>query len=160
MEHMEDSPPADSGTQEEENLILKKITCFFITGILLVGILDPVSRAEEFPTVSFKELTRLIQEKDPEVVVVDTQPARAYELGHIKGAINLPWDMDLKSPQDLPYDKTLILYCDCPGEEDSTDVARQLKEKWAYEKIKILKGSWSKWKKSGFAIEGRKGGGR
>jgi rhodanese-related sulfurtransferase len=137
-----------------------KIIRFFMTGILLVGIVGPSMGAEEFPTVSFEALTRLILKKDPEVVVVDTQPARAYELGHIKGAINLPWDMDLKSPQDLPYDKTLILYCDCPAEEDSIDVARQLREKWGYEKIKILKGSWSKWKESGSPVEQRTGGNR
>jgi rhodanese-related sulfurtransferase len=130
----------------------------FMFGFFLFGICFPAAWAGEFPYVSFEELTHLIQEKGREIVVVDTQPARAYELGHIKGAINLPWDMDLKSPPDLPYDKTLILYCDCPAEEDSIDVAEQLREKWAYEKIKILKGSWSKWKESGLPIERKEGG--
>jgi rhodanese-related sulfurtransferase len=132
----------------------------FMLGFFLFGICFPRAWAEEFPHVSFEALTRLIQEKDREIVVVDTQPAPAYEMGHIKGAINLPWSLDLKSPQDLPYDKTLILYCDCPAEEDATDVARQLREKWAYERIKILKGSWSRWKESGLPIEQKEKGRR
>ena len=139
--------------------IRKKIR-FFMMGFFLFGICSHAAGAEEFPFVSFEELTRLISNKDSEIVVVDTQPAPAFEMGHIKGAINLPWAMDLKTPRELPYDKTLILYCDCPAEEDSIDVGRQLKEKWAYEKIRILKGSWSKWKESGLPIEKKEGGGR
>lgn len=125
----------------------------FMLGFFFFEICFPAAWAGEFPYVSFEELTHLIQEKNREIVVVDTQPAQGYEMGHIKGAINLPWSLDLKSPRDLPYDKTLILYCDCPGEEDAVDVARQLREKWAYESIKILKGSWSRWKESGLPTE-------
>jgi rhodanese-related sulfurtransferase len=84
---------------------------------------------------------------------VDVQPKGAYDLGHIKGAINFPWASNLKSPGDLPRDPTLILYCDCTHEEDSLDVATQLKEKWGYTNIKILEGGWSKWQKVGYPTE-------
>jgi rhodanese-related sulfurtransferase len=125
----------------------------FLMGFFLVGIFSSAGWTEEFPYVSFADLNRMIQSKDSGILIVDTQPAQAYEKGHIKGAINLPWSMDLKSPQELSYDKTLILYCDCPDGEDAVDVARQLREKWAYENIKILKGSWSRWKESGLPVE-------
>jgi rhodanese-related sulfurtransferase len=132
----------------------------FLMGFFLAGIFPSAGWAEEFPYVSFADLNLMIQNKDPGIVIVDTQPAPAYERGHIKGAINLPWSIDLQSPQDLSYDKTLILYCDCPAEEDAVDVARQLKEKWGYEKIKILKGSWSQWKEYGLSVEKKKEGRR
>jgi 3-mercaptopyruvate sulfurtransferase SseA len=89
---------------------------------------------------------------DNTVLVVDTQPRGAYKLGHIKGAINFPWTMEIVSPGDLPRKKTLVLYCDCAHEEDSTDVAKQL-EKWDYIDVKILKGGWSQWQKLGYPIE-------
>lgn len=122
-------------------------------GFFLVGLFSSTGWTEEFAYVSFADLNSMIQSKAPAIVIVDTQPAQAYQKGHIKGAVNLPWSMDLKSPQDLSYDKTLILYCDCPAEEDAIDVARQLREKWAYENIKILKGSWSEWKEAGMPAE-------
>jgi len=146
--------------KDRKSLSLRKKACFFMMGFFLSGIFSPTAGAEEFPYVSFEELNRLIQEKDREIVVVDTQPAQAFEMGHIKGAVNLPWSMDLKNPRELPYDKTLILYCDCPAEEDSIDMARQLREKWAYERIRILKGNWSRWKESGHPVEPKEGGGR
>jgi rhodanese-related sulfurtransferase len=59
----------------------------------------------------------------------------------------------LKNAGDLPKDKTLILYCDCSHEEDSMDVAGQLKDKWGYTNIKLLEGGWSNWLKLGYPTE-------
>ena len=112
----------------------------------------PVS-AQQFEYVSPEELKRLIERGDHSILVVDTQPQKAYERGHIHGAVNFPWAMDLQTPGNLPRDKTLILYCDCPDEEDSIDVARQLKEKWSYEKIKLLQGGWSRWRDLGYPVD-------
>jgi 3-mercaptopyruvate sulfurtransferase SseA len=108
--------------------------------------------AQDFPYISPEELNDLMKKGDNTVLVVDTQPRGAYKLGHIKGAINFPWAMEIVSPGDLPRKKTLVLYCDCVHEEDSTDVAKQL-EKWDYIDVKILKGGWSQWQKLGYPIE-------
>jgi len=112
--------------------------------------------AEDIPKVKPEELKEMIEKGDPSIVIVDTQPKGVYDLGHIKGAVNLPWAPNLKSHGNLPKDKTLILYCDCAHEEDSTDVATQLMEKWGYTDIKILEGGWSKWLKAGYPIEKNK----
>ncbi len=108
--------------------------------------------AQDFPYISPEELNDLLKKGDNSILVVDTQPRGAYKLGHIKGAINFPWAMEIVSPGDLPRKKTLVLYCDCAHEEDSTDVARQL-EKYDYIDVKILKGGWSQWQKLGYPIE-------
>jgi 3-mercaptopyruvate sulfurtransferase SseA len=120
--------------------------------ILAIGI------TEEFEYVSLAELKKLIESGDQRIIIVDTQPGQAYKMGHIKGAINFPWDVDLKAPGFLPYDKMLVIYCDCPHEEDSTDTARQLKEKWGYSQIKLLNGSWSQWQELGYPAEKEIGG--
>jgi rhodanese-related sulfurtransferase len=118
-----------------------------------VGITPGIASAQEFEYVSIVKLKRSIERGDNSILVVDTQPQKAYEMGHIKGAVNFPWAMDLQTPGNLPRDKTLILYCDCRDEEDSIDVARQLKEKWGYDNVKVLKGGWSRWKELGYPID-------
>jgi rhodanese-related sulfurtransferase len=109
--------------------------------------------AAEIQRIKPEDLKKLLDNKDPNIVVVDTQPKGAYDLGHVKGAINFPWAMELKSPGNLPKNKTLILYCDCSHEEDSTDVANQLMKKWGYTNLKILEGGWSKWQELGYPID-------
>ena len=108
--------------------------------------------ALEITRIKPDELKKMIESK-ANIVVVDTQPKGAYEIGHIKGAISFPWAPDIKSPGNLPYNKTLILYCDCPHEEDSIDVANQLTENFGYTDIKILEGGWLKWQKLDYPIE-------
>ena len=99
------------------------------------------------------DLKSMIEKKQPGFVVVDVQPKGAYDLGHIKGAINFPWDSDIKNPGRLPKNKLLVLYCDCGHEEDSTDTAQQLMTKFGYTDVKILEGGWSGWQKLGYPID-------
>jgi rhodanese-related sulfurtransferase len=112
--------------------------------------------AQEFPYVTPEDLKKLIESRDPGILIVDVQPKAAYDLGHIQGAFNFPWEKDLKGNGNLPREKTLILYCDCGQEEDSTDVATQLMDKWGYTNIKLLEGSWSMWRQLGYPVEKKK----
>jgi len=109
--------------------------------------------AQNFDHIAPEALKKLIESGDKSILIVDVQPKGAYDIGHIKGAINFPWASDLKNAGDLPKDKTLILYCDCSHEEDSLDVATQLNEKWGYTNIKILEGGWSNWLKLEYPME-------
>ena len=139
--------------------------------ILTIAIHSP--SAAEVQQIKPEELKRLIDRNDPSILVVDNQPKGAYDLGHIKGAINFPWAMDIKSPGDLPRDKALILYCDCAhaedtvvlseqltdrsdscaADDDSIDVANQLMSKFGYKNIKVLEGGWSKWQQLGYPVD-------
>jgi rhodanese-related sulfurtransferase len=110
----------------------------------------------DIPQISPEELKKLIESNDQTIVIVDVQPKGAYDLGHVKGAINFPWAPQINSPGSLPKDKTLILYCDCGDEEDSTDTAQQLISKFGYTKLKLLKGGWGKWQQLGYPIEKKK----
>jgi len=152
------------------HVFLLGISFFLITG-MTTGVHS--SSAGDFEQIKPEELKRLIESNDPNFLVVDTQPKGAYDLAHIKGAINFPWAMDIKSPGDLPRDKTLILYCDCTHEEDSADpfrqfpnkspsctseddsidAAEQLTSKFGYKNIKILEGGWSRWQQLGYPTD-------
>jgi rhodanese-related sulfurtransferase len=126
-----------------------------VLALMALG-LSAYALAEDFPQVKPEELKALIEKGDPSILIVDAQPKGAYELGHIKGAVNFPWAPTIKSNGDLPKDKTLIIYCDCAHEEDSTDVATQLNEKYGYTNIKLLEGGWSKWRTAGYPMEKNK----
>ncbi len=133
----------------------KLIISVFILGIsaLILTIILSTASAQEVARIKPEELKKLIDNKDANILVVDTQPKSAYDLSHVKGAINFPWAPELKSPGMLPKNKTLILYCDCGHEEDSIDVATQLKKRWSYSNVKVLEGGWSGWLKLGYPVE-------
>jgi len=133
--------------------MVKFILSLFILWLLVSPTISNHGWAGEFEYISPVELKKLIEVGDRKILIVDTQPKSVYDLDHIKGAINFPWSLDLKHHGNLPMDKTLILYCNCVHEEDSTDVAKQLREKWDYLNLKILKGGWSQWQKLGYPTE-------
>ena len=124
---------------------------FFLAAVFALAAL-PAS-AEDIPHVAQAELKKMIEAKRTDFLVVDVQPKGVYDVGHVKGAVNFPWDSDLKSAGDLPQNKTLILYCDCAHEEDATDVATQLMEKFGYRNVKLLDGGWTKWQQAGYPVD-------
>jgi 3-mercaptopyruvate sulfurtransferase SseA len=133
----------------------KKCTWIWVSGVLALVFAFAVVLvcAADIKQISADEVKKLIESKKTDFLIVDTQPKGAYNLGHVKGAINFPWAPDLKSPEKLPKNKMLILYCDCSHEEDSTDTAKQLMEKWGYTNLRILEGGWANWQNAGYPIE-------
>lgn len=107
---------------------------------------------EDLQKIPPEELLALI-EGEADLIVVDNQPKGAYDLGHVPGAINFPWAMEIKDPGDLPKDKLLVLYCACQHEEDSTFIAMELITKFGYDKIMLLDGGWLKWMELGLPVE-------
>jgi len=135
---------------------MKKIIRIPLILLWLIGLPLPVpviTFALEIPRIQPEELKRMIESVDSSFLVVDVQPKGAYDMGHIRGAVNFPWNPEIKGPVNLPQGKLLVLYCDCGHEEDSIDAARQLMENWEYMDIKILEGGWSQWRKLGYPIE-------
>ncbi len=133
----------------------KRGVCGLVSGVLLLLFtsLAVWAAAAEFQQMEPAELKKLIESKKTDFIVLDAQPKGAYDAGHVKGAINLPWAPELKSPKNLPKNKTLIIYCDCAHEEDATDTATQLAEKWGYTNIRLLAGGWSKWQELGYPVD-------
>ena len=44
-------------------------------------------------------------------VVIDVRTAEAYKLSHIKGSLNIPEPEIASRKDELPRDKTIVLYC-------------------------------------------------
>ena len=105
---------------------------------------DPSIAPQPAPeTVAPDAVLKMVQDKDPNVALVDTQPVDGYAEGHIPGATNYPWVMRVKVfPISLPRNKTLVMYGSCP--HDTEDLIRQLAE-FGYTNIKVMDGGWYKW---------------
>jgi rhodanese-related sulfurtransferase len=99
------------------------------------------------PTVSLNEARAYF--KAGTALFADARPSRAYQAGHIQGAMNLdPDEFDTWSGaffSQFPADTLIITYCDgtrCPL---STELAEKLIS-LGYEKVLVLKNGWSLWK--------------
>jgi rhodanese-related sulfurtransferase len=100
-----------------------------------------------------EKLRELIGAEAKDVVIVDTAHELIYEDEHIPGAVNFPYAPTIATPITLPRDKTLVIYCACPAEEESVDVAEQLAA-YGYRNVKVLKGGWFHWLELGYETEG------
>jgi len=118
---------------------------------IALAIVFSVAFAQEVQSIKPEELKKLIESKS-DIVIVDTQPKSAYDMGHILGAVNFPWASQIKTPSNLPRNKLLILYCACDHEEDSTEVAEQLMKKFGYKQVKVLEGGWLRWQELDYPI--------
>ncbi len=61
--------------------------------------------------ISLEEFKNLF-DNQADMIVVDTRSLESYEAGHIPGAISMPYPDEIRARnQELPRDKTIILYC-------------------------------------------------
>ena len=135
----------------------KVVVLFSILIVLFVVASVCASMHADVPRITIHELKEMM-DKGTEVTIIDTQPRAIYELGHIKGAISLPWksQITLEDVWSLRGDILIVTYCDCgPGESDSADLAFQL-IKMGFDDVKILKDpSVRGWKEAGYPMEGK-----
>jgi rhodanese-related sulfurtransferase len=109
----------------------------------------------DVPRITIQELKE-IMDKGTEVTIIDTQPRAIYAMGHIKGAVSIPWKSQvlLEDVWSLASDVPIVTYCDCgPGEADSADMAAQL-IRMGFDDVKTLKDpSIRGWKEAGYPVE-------
>jgi rhodanese-related sulfurtransferase len=108
---------------------------------------------KEIQKISATEVKKMIEANQTDFLVVDVQPKEVYDMEHVKDAVSFPLETPLTSAGNLPMDKMLILYCACAHDEDSTDAATQLIEKFGYKNVKLLEGGWINWKKLGYPVD-------
>jgi len=135
---------------------MKKIVVLFnLLMVLFVMVSVCESAQADVPRITIQELKEMM-DKGTEVTIIDTQPRAIYAMGHIKGAISLPWksQIALEDVWSLASDVPVVIYCDCgPGEADSADVASQL-IRMGFDNVKALKDpSIRGWKEAGYPIE-------
>jgi rhodanese-related sulfurtransferase len=89
---------------------------------------------------------------------VDAREPDEYAEGHVKGAINLPFDSFddywSKVEPQLPRESKIVTYCSGSECESSLFLARLLIKDYGYKDVEIFFGGWSAWNKHRLPIEG------
>ncbi len=90
-----------------------------------------------------------------DAIFIDARSHEEYKRGHIKGAINIPYqnidkyyDIILK---ELPPQKLIIIYCGSEGCNISLMLARELIQ-MGFEQVGVLDGGWKRWKSRGLYV--------
>jgi len=118
-------------------------------------VVPPSAEEDDPPFISLDEAATKFQLKS--VLFIDAREPEDYELGRIRGSINLPYDYledywDKIAPS-LSKEKGFVIYCSGSECESSLFLGREM----AYEGFKniyIFYGGWREWKKAGLPIEG------
>ena len=117
---------------------------------------------EVVPRITCEELKQMMDD-GVELAVVDTRWEGAFKRGpHIKGAVNIP-GAALPPMNDqiieiklmaLPWDKTIVFYCDCQDDSESTELALKLiGTGFDADKVKVLTDAWPRWQELGYPTE-------
>lgn len=85
-------------------------------------------------------------------VIIDVRGEPSFKAGHIKGAQLIDLKDIAARSEELPKDKTIILYCSCPSEQSSIAAANALKAK-GVENTTALVGGYNGWKEAGYPVE-------
>ena len=163
-------------------MILRIVIIFFVAGLLAVGnnLVNPnkVPWVGNWPTFSSNAdsvwVSPSYEKGDPPTLrladafdrfaaktylFVDAREPDEYKSGHIKGAINLPFDsFDEYWPKvesQLPKDTLIVTYCSGTECDASLMLARLLTQKYGYKNVEIFFGGWRSWSDRKLPIEGK-----
>lgn len=92
---------------------------------------------------------------DRELVVADARSERAYERGHIEGAVSSPAPDGLETDdplEDVPTDTRLVTYCTCPRRLSGHRAATLMDE--GYTDAYLLKDGLQDWVEQGYPVAG------
>jgi len=104
--------------------------------------------------IPLAEAARLFSEQA--ALFIDARYEEDYADGHIKGALNLPWDDARTRFPDIagaiPPDRVVIAYCDGETCYQSHSLAVFLREK-GLKDVRELVNGWTLWRDAGLPVE-------
>jgi len=114
------------------------------------GFVDPQNIKLDFAKLLF----------DKNALFIDARIPEEFNLGHVKGAINLPYEEFHKKTKEeraevmKKFNKNGIIVCYCKGGdcEMSIDLAYDI-AKLGFNSVNIYLGGYSEWEKAGYPVE-------
>jgi rhodanese-related sulfurtransferase len=104
--------------------------------------------------VSLKEARRMFE--NDAALFIDARSEDLYTEGHIRGALNLPWqEVDrfyAELSDRLGPEKPLIAYCDGESCELSHELALFLQD-MGFSNVRVLVNGWTEWQAAGLPTE-------
>lgn len=113
---------------------------------------DFLTKVADIPRVSVQDTKALFDASN--VKIIDVRVAKDYDIEHIKGAINIPQNDAVKRIAEIPKSGNVVVYCDCPNDEESAGTAKSL-QTGGYNNVKVLRGprALTLWKEAGYPTE-------
>jgi rhodanese-related sulfurtransferase len=87
---------------------------------------------------------QLVSIDSKDIVFVDARNAERFNAGHIPGAMNIEWRQILERRDEIPTDKSVVLYCDTGLSSSRAYFILRLAGR---ENIKVLRGGYLMWLK-------------
>ena len=122
---------------------------FGYTGVMGKGFFapPPPPRVVEFPPEYIDYADAYAAFEQQNAAIVDSRSSYDYELGHIKGSINLPLK-EFETKKDVfrawPKDTLIITYCDGQECNSSMELANKLAEE-GFTNVRFFFGGWTEW---------------
>jgi rhodanese-related sulfurtransferase len=117
-------------------------------------IVPPSAEAGDPPFISLDEAAAKFQ--SPGILIIDARDSADYDAGHIKGAVNLPFDyMDdywNKVMAGVDKKREIVIYCSGEECELSLMLGREMAGR-GYSRISIFYGGWREWERAKLPIE-------
>lgn len=108
----------------------------------------PDTEIGEIKEVSYEQMLKIVD--NPDFFLIDARLEEMYLEAHIGDAINIYpyWEEErfVMALQEVPFDKSIVLYCDGGSCDLSHTVAETLQE-FGYEKLFLYIGGWEEWSK-------------
>jgi rhodanese-related sulfurtransferase len=103
--------------------------------------------------ISIESAKQLFDEGD--ALFIDTRHAFDFKLGHISGAINIPFKLSEAGLKDFdePKNRTLVVYCDGAECNSSLEVGGMLIMA-GYTDVRIFFSGWRSWTEMEYPTEG------
>ena len=80
------------------------------------------------------------------MMVIDARDAAQYAKEHIPGAVNIEWRQVIAKSDDIPKNKTVLIYCNTGSLSAQAGFALRVS---GWENVRILQGGFSEWKSKG-----------
>ncbi|TCT10275.1 DedA family protein/thiosulfate sulfurtransferase GlpE [Paralcaligenes ureilyticus] len=101
--------------------------------------------------ISVDELYQLLQQ-GAAPAIIDVRSALSRDESRIPGAVTMQLKGPLPPDLDITHDAEVIVYCACPNEASSAQVAKHLM-KLGYSRVRPLAGGIDAWIAAGYSVE-------
>ncbi len=110
---------------------------------------DSRNQQDKLDLMSREELLKKLKEGC--ITLLDVRPAEEFALGHLPGAINIPFEEMDERLAELPANQTVVAYCRGPYCVLSFDAVEALRAKGI--SARRLKDGFPEWKAAGLGVE-------
>jgi len=133
------------------NIISSKPIPWFAVELAVVENVDTKSEDPILAAITLEQARNFFDES---VLFVDARDEGYFEAGHIQGAMQNIFLMELifNIEEKQSKNTSLVIYCGDPGCGDSEELAYDLKD-LGFTKLYVFKGGWLEWSKAGYPSE-------